>query len=160
MTSPRFTTCSFYPSLPWLHSILLCQIPPPSSWPGAVLTDAFTSVGKLRGDFHEPTLVHTHAHQSLVHPSNELPFAHKHVECGSPVIAEGGKAGENIGASFTPPFSVWGVFFKGRELTAPRSPLAPLAQLYHKTAPKGRGKSKVLLRPQHSSPSVHCSSPI
>lgn len=82
---------------------MLCGIPHTASWPGAVLTDAFTSVGKLRGNFHEPTLVHTHAHQSLVHPSNELTFAHKHVECGSPVIAGGGKAGKNVSRSFTPP---------------------------------------------------------
>lgn len=91
-------------------------------WPGAVLTDAFASVGELGGNFHEPPLIYAHADQSFVHPSNKLTFSHKHVECGSPVIAKGRKAGKNVSGSLTDHSTI---FFES--LTVPRLPLALLA---------------------------------
>lgn len=67
-----------------------------------VLTHAFASIGELGGYFHEAPLVDAHANQGLVHPSNKLPFSHKHVKSGPPVIAAKGKAGEKRSAvSFT-----------------------------------------------------------
>lgn len=59
-----------------------------------VLTHAFASIGELGGYFHEAPLVDAHANQGLVHPSNKLPFSHKHVKSGPPVIAAKGKAGK------------------------------------------------------------------
>lgn len=68
--------------------------------PGAVLTHAFVPVGEPGGNFHKPPLVHAHANQGFVHPSNELAFPHKHVERGSPVIAKEGEASRKVSGSF------------------------------------------------------------
>lgn len=58
-----------------------------------ILTNPFTSVGELWRDLHKTPLIYTHPDQSLVHPCNQLPFSHKHVESGVSVIAEDPKVG-------------------------------------------------------------------
>lgn len=46
------------------------------------------SVGEVRGDLHQTSLVDTHPHQSFVHPFDQLLLANKHVVRAATVVTE------------------------------------------------------------------------
>lgn len=51
-------------------------------------TVALFSIGEVGGDLHQTSLIDTHAHQSFVHPFNQLLLSNIHVVGAATVVAE------------------------------------------------------------------------
>lgn len=53
-----------------------------------IRTVALFSVGELRWDLHQSSLVDTHSHESFVHPFNQLLLANKDIVRAATVITK------------------------------------------------------------------------
>lgn len=65
-----------------------------------VHTISLFSIGEVRGDLHQTSLVDTHPHQSFVHPLDQLLLTNKHVVGAATVITETNTAQLNFSSCF------------------------------------------------------------